>query len=45
MLQENRNRDELVSIMLDNYDIDKGTAARDIDIFLDKLRKQNMLVE
>ena len=39
------SRDELVRLLLDRFDVDRETAAADVDDFLDQLRKANLLEE
>jgi len=37
--------DELIRAVTTEYDIDKTTAAKDIEVFLDSLRAENILVD
>ena len=37
--------DELVSAVTEHYDVDEGTASKDIEKFLDDLRKANIIEE
>ena len=42
-LAEGAGRDELLDDMLKEYDVDRETAAKDLDEFLDKLKKADLL--
>ena len=42
-LENERTRDELVSAMLEEYDVDAKTAENDVDRFIDSLRENNLL--
>ena len=42
-LQSAVTRDELLSAILDVFDVDENTAASDLDAFLAQLRQENML--
>ena len=44
-LKEHVTRQELLQQLLEQYDIDEATAAADLDLFLDQLRKLNLLIE
>lgn len=44
-LEEDVSKDDLVKILLDKYDIDKSTAENDTELFLDKLKNNNLIVE
>lgn len=43
LLTQERTLDELVDVIVDEYDIDATTARRDIDAFLGKLRDARLL--
>lgn len=42
-LSEDISRDELIGKVVDNYEIDRATAERDTDIFLEKLKEAGLL--
>lgn len=42
-LREERTEDELVQAVLDEYDVDRVTAAADVTAFLDQLRTLDLL--
>lgn len=42
-LQDGCDRKQLVSSMLDEYDVDKNKAESDIDVFIKKLREADIL--
>ncbi len=42
-LENDITRGELVSDMVDNYEIDRETAERDADIFIEKLKEAGLL--
>ena len=44
-LEKGTDYDTLLKSMLDEYDIDADTAKNDLDIFLDKARKADLLDE
>jgi hypothetical protein len=44
-LKEHVTRQELLQQLLEQYDIDEATAAADLDLFLDQLRKLDLLIE
>lgn len=44
-LQKGCTRDDLIAAILDAYDVDEPTAARDVDEFLTIVRTQNFLLE
>ena len=44
-LAEGAEKSELVSAMLAEYDIDEETASKDIDDFIEKLQKADLLCE
>ncbi|MFW2381110.1 MAG: PqqD family protein [Acidimicrobiales bacterium] len=43
-LETGATRDELITAVLDTYDIDSETAGRDIDVFLESLQQRGLLV-
>ena len=44
-LRDEISREELLQILLDQFDIDEATASADLDEFLTQLRKNNVLDE
>ena len=44
-LKDHVTRQELLQQLLEQYDIDEATAAADLDLFLDQLRKLDLLIE
>ena len=44
-LRDEISREELLQILLDQFDIDEATASADLDGFLTQLRKINVLDE
>lgn len=42
-LENGCTRDELLTALLDEYDIDEATASSDMDEFLNKLKEEGML--
>lgn len=44
-LKQNVSRQELLTLILDQYEIDEAAAAADLDEFLAQLRKLNLLIE
>ena len=42
-LSDDLTRDELVAKVVDNYEIDRKTAERDTDIFIEKLKEAGLL--
>ena len=42
-LAEGASREELISAMLSEYEVDPSRAAHDIDIFLNKLKEADLL--
>ena len=44
-LQKEMTRQELLQLLLDEYEIDEATAAADLDEFLNQLKQLNLLVE
>ena len=45
LLEKGASREELLSAMLAEYEVEKDVAAADIDGFLQKLRQGSMLME
>ncbi|HEX6357334.1 PqqD family protein [Actinophytocola sp.] len=43
LLSEDRSVDELVTAILDEYDVDEDTARRDVETFVDRLRQAQLL--
>ena len=43
-LKQDVSREELLKRILDEYDVDEQTAMTDLDEFLDRLRKLNLLI-
>lgn len=43
LLADEHTADELVNVIVDEYDIDATTARRDVDAFLGKLRDARLL--
>ncbi len=44
-LQENVTRDDLMNAILDEYDVDQETAAKDLDSLLTKFREYGIIEE
>ena len=44
-LEEDADRKGLVDYLLKEYNVDKETASKDVDLFLEKLRAANCLQE
>ena len=44
-LQSEASREELLARMLEEFDVDEATAARDLDALLNKLREMELLEE
>ncbi len=44
-LQTDKTREELLGLVLDKYELTEQQAKKDIDLFIDKLRKDNLLDE
>lgn len=44
-LQEGCSQEELIQAMLDEYEVDRETAERDTEIFLQKMREIELLEE
>ncbi len=44
-LKNSATRDEIVSAVLDEYEIDRETAERDTDIFIEKLKAAGLVDE
>lgn len=45
LLEKGATEEQLLSAVLDQYDVDQATAKRDIDLFLDKARTSGFLDE
>lgn len=45
LLEKDVTEEQLLSAMLERYDIDEATARRDIDVFLTKARNEGILEE
>ncbi|MDD4715821.1 MAG: PqqD family protein [Oscillospiraceae bacterium] len=43
LLEENKNKEELLAFLLDEYDIDRETAEADIECFMAQLEECNIL--
>lgn len=43
MLHQDRDRDELVARVLEDYDVDAETASRDVDAFIADLARTGLL--
>lgn len=43
-LKEEKTYEQLLQDFLNEYDIDKNTASKDLDEFLNKLREKNLLL-
>lgn len=44
-LTEGTEKEELISLLLENYEIDRTTASRDLEDFIDGLQKQGVMEE
>lgn len=44
-LKSECSRDELIGVLTAEYDVDRQTAAQDVDAFLDQMHQLNMLEE
>jgi len=44
-LKEGSEREQLISAMTAEYEVDEAAAAADIDVFLDQLRTKDLTVE
>jgi hypothetical protein len=44
-LENGCSRDELVSTLISEYGIDQETASKDVDAFIEVLRKENLIDE
>ena len=45
LLQDNKDMGEILTLMLDKYDITEEKARQDIAFFIEKLRKDNLIDE
>ncbi len=43
LLEKGADREELISSLLSEYEVDEATAAADVDRFVDKLREADLL--
>jgi hypothetical protein len=43
LLSEDRSLDELVTAVVDEYDVDEDIARRDVETFVDRLRQAQLL--
>ncbi len=43
MLENGAEKQELISALLGNYNVDKNTAESDVNAFIEKLEKANLL--
>ena len=44
-LQTDKTKEEFLGLVLDKYELTEQQAKKDIDLFIDKLRKDNLLDE
>ena len=44
-LEAGKNEDEILSLMLEKYEISEEKAKEDITLFIEKLRKDNLIDE
>lgn len=44
-LEKDCTREELIRVLLDRFEVEEETAARDVDAFLGQLRKAELLAE
>lgn len=44
-LKEETSREQLLARILEEYDVDRETAERDLDKFLEQARKHDLIVE
>ena len=44
-LQTDKTKEELLGLVLDKYELTEQQAKKDIDLFIDKLRNDNLLDE
>lgn len=42
-LENDTTKDELISFLLDTYDVSNQKAKEDVDVFIDKLERNNIL--
>lgn len=42
-LQEEKTHEEILQVLLEQFDVDADTAAGDLDAFLETLREQNLI--
>lgn len=43
LLEKGTEKESLISAILEEYDVDKETATKDVEIFIDKLKKAKLL--
>ena len=43
LLEKGADREEMISSLLSEYEVDEATAAADVDRFVDKLREADLL--
>lgn len=43
LLEKGADREELISLLLSEYEVDEAAAAADVDRFVDKLREADLL--
>lgn len=44
-LEAGKNEDEILSLMLEKYEISEEKAKEDITLFIEKLRKDNLMID
>ncbi len=45
LLGEGKDEEEIISILLEEYEVDRATLVRDIDEFLQSLREKKLLLD
>ncbi|MHA1276399.1 MAG: PqqD family protein [Candidatus Helarchaeota archaeon] len=45
LLQASKTKEEIIASFCDEYDVDQATFSKDLDDFLAKLRKYDLIVE
>ncbi len=43
MLEKTATREELITAMTEQFEIDRATAERDVDVFVDKAARANLI--